>query len=400
MSTATASDRVIPHNLEAERALLGSILLDNATLRVALKIIGRLDMFSEAHRIILGKMQELAEKRRAIDLVTLSEALDHDHNLEKAGGAAYISALPDGAPIGSNGAVPEYCRIIKAKATARRLIVNAQNLIARAIEDSDNPETLIGLAQSQVADVQTEFAPDKANVLPKTGSVEVQDPTQKAKDKKRKAEDRTYPLLSEAAWHPAAKLYLQAHENMSEGSNNWHFLSFYTAMGALLGRTAGTRMGGMIYPNLYTVLVGVLGGDGKDTVADAAMEFAQSVDPLLFVPEGIDSKPGFCVDWQAYNQEHSIVDNCRCVLRLPEISTLLSVAAQKGTQSVVPMLLTHYGPRDFLANATSSMTSRAKITRPHISVLACGAKKYIGEIPEKDLISGTRPARLFWWRRC
>ena len=153
MPTATASDRTVPHNLEAERALLGSILLDNGALNSALEILGRDDFFSEAHRLTFEKMVELSEKNRTIDLVTLSEELSKESLLEKSGGAAYLAALTDGVPIGTTAAMGEYCRIVKEKSTIRRLINASNNVIARCLEGTDDPETLIDLAQSQVFDI-------------------------------------------------------------------------------------------------------------------------------------------------------------------------------------------------------------------------------------------------------
>jgi len=153
MPTTTTSDRAVPHNLEAERALLGSILLDNGSLNLALEVIAKDDFFSEAHRVTFEKMLELSEKNRTIDLVTLSEELSKDGVLEKAGGAAYLAALTDGVPIGISVAVSEYSRIVKEKSLVRRLINASNNVIARCLEGTDDPETLIDLAQSQVFDI-------------------------------------------------------------------------------------------------------------------------------------------------------------------------------------------------------------------------------------------------------
>jgi replicative DNA helicase len=153
MPSTTASDRAVPQNLEAERALLGSILLDNSALNLALEGLGKDDFFAEAHRITFEKMVALSEKNRTIDLVTLSEEFSKDGQLEKAGGAAYLAALTDGVPIGSSVAVSEYCRIVKEKSILRRLINAGNNLISRCLEGTDDPDTLIDLAQSQVFDI-------------------------------------------------------------------------------------------------------------------------------------------------------------------------------------------------------------------------------------------------------
>jgi len=163
--------------LEAERALLGSILLDNSALNMALEVVGRDDFFSEAHRITFEKMVGISEKNRTIDLVTLSEELSKDGQTEKAGGAAYLAALTDGVPIGTSVAVSEYSRIVKEKSLIRRLINASNNVISRCLEGTDDPDTLIDLAQSQVFDiaeqkVQSGFQNVREIVKSSFGSIE------------------------------------------------------------------------------------------------------------------------------------------------------------------------------------------------------------------------------------
>jgi len=116
-------------------------------------VVGRDDFFSEAHRITFEKMVGISEKNRTIDLVTLSEELSKDGQTEKAGGAAYLAALTDGVPIGTSVAVSEYSRIVKEKSLIRRLINASNNVISRCLEGTDDPDTLIDLAQSQVFDI-------------------------------------------------------------------------------------------------------------------------------------------------------------------------------------------------------------------------------------------------------
>jgi replicative DNA helicase len=178
MPTATASDRTVPHNLEAERALLGSILLDNSALNFALETLGKEDFYSEAHRHTFEKMAELSEKNRVIDLVTLSEELAREGLLEKAGGAAYLAALTDGVPIGTTAGMGEYCRIVKEKSTIRRLINASSNTIARCLEGADDAASLIDLAQSQVFEiaeqrVQSGFANVREIVKTSFGKIDI-----------------------------------------------------------------------------------------------------------------------------------------------------------------------------------------------------------------------------------
>jgi replicative DNA helicase len=153
MPMTTAIERTVPHSLEAERAVLGSILIDNGALNLVLESVGKDDFFSESHRLILEKMIALSEKSRTIDLVTLSEELSKEGFLEKVGGAAYLAGLSDGVPIGTTAALSEYTRIVKEKSVIRRLINASNNVITRCLEATDDPETLIDLAQSQVFEI-------------------------------------------------------------------------------------------------------------------------------------------------------------------------------------------------------------------------------------------------------
>ena len=156
MATTTFREVNSPHSLEAERALLGSIILDNEALNLALGIVGREDFFSEGNRAIFGKMIELSEKSRTIDLVTLCDELAKEGMLEKMGGASTLASLTDGVPVGNFSAVMQYSRIVKEKSLLRRIINSSNNLIARCFEGVDDPDVLIDLAQSEIFEISGE----------------------------------------------------------------------------------------------------------------------------------------------------------------------------------------------------------------------------------------------------
>src|SRR5436309_15754880 len=120
MAEATIQERTLPHNLEAERSVLGAILLHNDAFNLAAEVIDSRDFFRDAHRRIFDKMVALSERNDAIDLVTLKEELRRSGELEEVGGPAYIASLADGVPRTAN--VEHYARIVKDKATLRRLI--------------------------------------------------------------------------------------------------------------------------------------------------------------------------------------------------------------------------------------------------------------------------------------
>jgi replicative DNA helicase len=153
------TDKTFPHNLEAERVLLGSVLLDNGAINVALETINKDDFFAEGHRLTFEKMVAISEKNRTIDLVTLSEELSKEGLLEKVGGVAYLAALTDGIPVGSAASVSEYTRIVKEKSVMRRLMNASYNVISRCMEATEDPEALIDLAQSQIFEIAEQKVP-------------------------------------------------------------------------------------------------------------------------------------------------------------------------------------------------------------------------------------------------
>src|SRR5262245_31290511 len=102
MPDVVTAERTLPHNLEAERSVLGAILLHNDAFNLAAEVIDSHDFFRDAHRRIFDKMIKLADRGEAIDLVTLKEELARSSELDEVGGPAYIAALVDGVPRSTN----------------------------------------------------------------------------------------------------------------------------------------------------------------------------------------------------------------------------------------------------------------------------------------------------------
>ena len=150
------SERSLPQNLDAERALLGSILLDNAALNVVGGMLRAEDFFADGHRLIFEQVVNLSEKNRTVDVVTLSDELKKTGLLEKAGGIVYMAGLSDGVPVGDYAFVLNYARIIKEKSILRRLINASSNVMSRAFEASEDPEVLIDDAQRQIYEIAGE----------------------------------------------------------------------------------------------------------------------------------------------------------------------------------------------------------------------------------------------------
>ncbi len=148
MTDLAAPDRTLPHNLEAERSVLGAVLLHNEAFNQAAEVIDAGDFFRDAHRRIFEKMILLSERRQAIDLVTLKEELGKTGEIDEVGGAAYIASLVDGVPRATN--VEYYAKIIKEKATLRNLIHTANRILTNAYAAEEDADTILDGAEQAI----------------------------------------------------------------------------------------------------------------------------------------------------------------------------------------------------------------------------------------------------------
>jgi replicative DNA helicase len=148
MAVDSTLERPLPSNLDAERSVLGAILLDNNALNPAVEHLRPEDFFMEQHRRVFTQMIALGESQQAIDLVTLTEELHRHGDLEASGGAPYLAALADGMPRVSN--VEHYARIVKEKAMLRNLIHATHNIQQRAFEGEDGADAILDNAESSI----------------------------------------------------------------------------------------------------------------------------------------------------------------------------------------------------------------------------------------------------------
>jgi replicative DNA helicase len=148
MPSETTLERPLPQNLEAERSILGAILLDNNALNAAVENLRSEDFFLDQHRRVFQQMVALGETQQAIDLVTLSEELHRRGELEASGGAPYLASLADGMPHASN--IEQYVRIVKEKALLRNLIHTTHAIQQRAFEGDEGADTVLDGAESSI----------------------------------------------------------------------------------------------------------------------------------------------------------------------------------------------------------------------------------------------------------
>lgn len=137
MKPQRALDTSLPQNIEAERSVLGAVLLDNKALNAASEKIVPADFCHDHHRRIYVSMLEMQNEEKPIDLVTLTDWMQAKRELEGVGGAAYISTLMDGVPNVTN--VGHYADIIKEKARLRGIVKAAEFAQRQALDPGADP---------------------------------------------------------------------------------------------------------------------------------------------------------------------------------------------------------------------------------------------------------------------
>ena len=147
-SAPSASERSLPHNLEAERCVLGSILIHNDAFNSAAELLDADDFFRDAHRRVFDRRVDLNERGEAIDLVTLKDELGRAGDLDAVGGPAYVAGLVDGVPRSTH--VEHYARIVKEKATLRNLIFSANQILDTAYSGEDEADTVLDRAEQAI----------------------------------------------------------------------------------------------------------------------------------------------------------------------------------------------------------------------------------------------------------
>src|ERR1039457_3911232 len=136
MSTlAPVDSEVLPARPDAERSLLGAILIDGSLLSRVMEFLVPEDFASEAHRLVYEACLALADRREGVDLVTVQSELEKTGRLERAGGAAVLSSLVDRVPDVEN--VESYARLVRGRAEDRREILDLRRRIA-AIERGES----------------------------------------------------------------------------------------------------------------------------------------------------------------------------------------------------------------------------------------------------------------------
>jgi replicative DNA helicase len=145
------ADAGLPANIDAEKTILGAILLDNAAHAEASERLEPDDFSLDSHRRIYQRMTELINSERAVDIVTLANELARYKEVEAVGGVAYLASLTEGLP--RRPVIEEYIRIVKDKSLLRKLMLICSAAIARAAEQSDTALDVLGDAEQRLLEV-------------------------------------------------------------------------------------------------------------------------------------------------------------------------------------------------------------------------------------------------------
>src|SRR6201993_2665120 len=146
-----AFERGLPASVDAERTILGAILLDNHAYNEAAEKLVAADFALESHQRIFARMAELMDASRAVDIVTLAEEMARRKEVESIGGVAYLASLTEGLP--RRLSIEEYVRIVKDKSLLRQLINICSMSITRAADQSEDALEILNAAETDLLEV-------------------------------------------------------------------------------------------------------------------------------------------------------------------------------------------------------------------------------------------------------
>jgi replicative DNA helicase len=147
----TALDKIPPQNLEAEMAVLGSMLLEEDAISVACESLDADNFYKGAHRKIFEAISSLYSLNKAVDLITLTDELKRNGTLEEIGGVSYLTSLANAVPTAAN--VGHYVNIVKEKSILRTLINSATRIVSLCYESEGNVDEVVDSAERFIFEV-------------------------------------------------------------------------------------------------------------------------------------------------------------------------------------------------------------------------------------------------------
>ncbi|HZI18726.1 MAG TPA: replicative DNA helicase [Pyrinomonadaceae bacterium] len=141
-------ERPLPHSGDAERAILGSIILDNSLVNQAVELLKPDDFYVRAHQFVFRAMIALSERGGEINPILLGEELRREGVLEQTGGVSFIAELTYGLPHFTN--VTAYAKVVKDKSLMRQLVKVANKITSEALEEEDEAQIILDHAEQMI----------------------------------------------------------------------------------------------------------------------------------------------------------------------------------------------------------------------------------------------------------
>jgi len=154
--------RVPPQNIEAEMSVLGSLMLDKDAIIKIADLVHPDDFYKDANRFVYETMLELYEDREPIDVLSLSNKLEEKKQLEKIGGASYLTEAVNAVPTASN--VVHYAKVVQKKSLLRKLITAASDIVELGYEEAEDVEKVLDEAEQKLFQVSQKYV--KADFVP------------------------------------------------------------------------------------------------------------------------------------------------------------------------------------------------------------------------------------------
>jgi replicative DNA helicase len=142
------SHKLPPQNIEAEQSVLGGILIENDAINKVIEILAPEDFYRDAHRKIYNALINLSARDEPADLITLTNDLRKNDQLDATGGASYIAALIDSVPTAAN--IEYYAKIVKEKSILRQLIQTSTDIITESYQDRSDVESFLDEAERSI----------------------------------------------------------------------------------------------------------------------------------------------------------------------------------------------------------------------------------------------------------
>jgi replicative DNA helicase len=141
-------ERALPNSSEAERAILGAVLLDNGLISQAIEQLRPEDFYVPSHRRIFVAMIALFERGAEINPILIGEELKKENALESVGGISFITNLTYGLPHSTN--IVHYAKVVRGKSMLRQLIKSANKITQEALAEEDEPEIILDHAEHEI----------------------------------------------------------------------------------------------------------------------------------------------------------------------------------------------------------------------------------------------------------